>query len=140
MSSNEIVKHRSDVCRGRGGVRSSIGFSPAINALAQVARLAYGFERGPIRPSTDSVAMFAAAQTVVENKSTSASGRYANTEAARCFGALDHGARKVGDAVPLRRDRQPLDCFFVEFLPAMVARVRTMSAQSIYLSCLSVMC
>ena len=93
---------------------------PAINALAQVARLAYGFERRPIWPSTDGEAMFAAAQAVVEDKSTSASGRDADTEAARCFGALDHGARKIGDAVPLRRDRQPLDRLFAEFTLVMV--------------------
>ena len=105
---------------------------PAIDALTQIARLADGFERRPIRPSTDGEAMFAAAQAVVENKCTRAGSCDADTETARCLGALDNGARKVGDTIPFRRDWQTLDRLFVKFDACQGACVRTMSAQSIY--------
>ena len=62
-------------------------FAP-VDALAQISCLAYGFEGRPIWPSTDSIAMFATAQTVVEDESPSTGGRDANTETTRCFRAL----------------------------------------------------
>ena len=114
MSSHEIIKNGGDVSCGRRGRTILKRVLPAVNALAQIARLAYGFERRPIWPSTDGEAMFATAQAVVEHKGTSAGGGDADTEAARCLGALDHGARKIGDAVPLRRDWQPLDRLFAQ--------------------------
>ena len=82
------------------GVRSSSGIFPAINALAQFARIADGFERRPIRPSSDGEAMFAPAQAVVEHKCTSAGSCDADTKTTRCLGALDNGACKIGDAGP----------------------------------------
>ena len=73
----------------------------AIYALAQFSSFAYRFERGPIRPCPDRVAMFAPAQAVVEDKSTSAGSGDANPKTARRLCALDSGTRKIGDAVAI---------------------------------------
>ena len=101
IPSHEIVENSGDslYCGRRGSILKWV--LAAINALAQIASLANGFERRPIRPSTDREAMFAPAQAVVEHKGAGASGRDADTEAAWCFCALDHGAGKIGDAVAL---------------------------------------
>ena len=72
---------------------------PSIYALAQIASFSDSFEGRPIRPTPDRQAMFAAAQAVVENKSTRASRGYADTEAARNGYPLDHVSCEVRDAI-----------------------------------------
>src|SRR5438105_1390695 len=115
MSSHEVVENGGDSSRGRGGrpIRNRVFAS--VDALAQISSFPNSLEYGPIGPCPDSEAVFVAAQAVIQHEGSCPCRGDADTKPPRCLRALDRGPRKIGDAVALVGERQPLDRFLAEF-------------------------
>src|SRR5256885_1121449 len=114
MPSHEVVNNGSYSCCRRERCVVLKWILAAVNALAQSSGLTDCSERRPVWPRPDCVPVFATANPVVQYEGPGAFRCYTDAKSPRSLRALDYGASKIGDPVPSRRDRQPLDRLFAQ--------------------------